>query len=234
MAESPVIERGVLTASGPVWDAATRRAEVIGRPAAKSAVGLAAADEVAAELGISRRQVYVLVGRWRAGEGVVSDLLPGKSSGGRGAGRLPADVEAIVREVLRSRYLTRQRRSVAAVCREITRQCRVRGLHAPSRGTVLRRIAQLDPVKTTTARQGQDAARSRRSAGGVPPKVTGLLEQVQIDHTPVDVIVVDQRHRLPIGRPYITAAIDVFSRCVVGLVVTLEGVPVTNVSPAAK
>nr|WP_206061798.1 DDE-type integrase/transposase/recombinase [Nonomuraea basaltis] len=41
-------------------------------------------------------------------------------------------------------------------------------------------------------------------------------------HTPVDLEVVDERHRLPIGRPYLTAAIDMASRCVVGLVVTLE------------
>jgi putative transposase len=227
--ESPVVERGVLTASGPVWGAAARWAEVIGRLASKSTVGLVAADEAAAELGVSRRQVYVLVGRWRTGEGVVSDLLPGRSSGGRGVGRLPEDVEAIVREVLASRYLTRQRRSVAAVCREIARQCRARSLPVPSRGTVLRRIAQLDPVKTTSAREGADAARSRRSAGGVPPEVTELLGQVQIDHTPVDVIVVDERHRLPIGRPYITAGICVCSRCVVGLVVTLEAPSATSV-----
>jgi len=38
----------------------------------------------------------------------------------------------------------------------------------------------------------------------------------------VDVIVVDERRRLPIGRPYLTVAIDVFSRCIVGMVVTLE------------
>jgi putative transposase len=227
--DSPVVERGVLTALGPVWNAATRRAEVIGRLAEESTVGQVAAEEAAAELGISRRQVYVLVGRWRAGEGVVSDLLPGRSSGGRGTGRLPDEVEAIVREVLRTRYLTRQRRSIAAICREIDRRCKVRGLRAPSRGTVLRRIALLDPVKTTSAREGADAARSRRSAGGVPPEITTLLEQVQIDHTPVDVIVVDERHRLPIGRPYVTAAIDVCSRCVVGLVVTLEAPSATSV-----
>lgn len=136
---------------------------------------------------------------------------------------------SIVREVLRSRYLTRQRRSVAAVCREIARQCRTRGLRAPSRGTVLRRIEQLDPVKSVSTREGADTTRSRRSAGGVPPEVTGLLERVQIDHTPVDVIVVDGRHRLPIGRPYVTAAICVCSRCVVGLVVTLEAPSATSV-----
>ncbi|WP_280489659.1 transposase family protein [Nocardia carnea] len=45
---------------------------------------------------------------------------------------------------------------------------------------------------------------------------------MQIDHTPADVIVVDERHRLPIGRPYVTAAIDEATKCVPGFVVTLE------------
>ncbi|MFH5211757.1 transposase family protein [Antrihabitans sp. NCIMB 15449] len=55
------------------------------------------------------------------------------------------------------------------------------------------------------------------------------MDRVQIDHTPIDVIVVDERHRLPVGRPYLTAAIDVMSRCVVGLVVTLEPPSATSV-----
>ncbi|MBX7554433.1 recombinase family protein [Streptomyces sp. tea 10] len=129
----------------------------------------------------------------------------------------------------RRRYLTRQRHSVAAVDREITRQCRARGLRVPSRGTVRRRIEQLDPVPSVAVRDGRDAARPLRSAGGVPPEVTKLLEQIQVDHTPVDVIVVDEQHRLPVGRPYLTVAIDVVSRCVVGLVVTLEAPSATSV-----
>ncbi|MGG2204572.1 transposase, partial [Escherichia coli] len=46
--------------------------------------------------------------------------------------------------------------------------------------------------------------------GGEPPAVTAPLEQVQIDHTVIDLIVVDDRDRQPIGRPYLTLAIDVF------------------------
>ncbi len=229
MVDGPVLERGVLTAPAQTWDAAARRAEVIKQLAGQAAVGLDAVEAAAGELGISRRQVYALVKRWRAGEGVVSDLLPGRSSGGRGGTRLTDEVEAIVRDVLQKRYLTRQRRTVSAIVREITRECRVRGFPVPSRGTVLRRIAQLDPVSAATARDGADAARPLRSAGGTPPEITGLLEQVQIDHTPVDVIVVDERHRLPIGRPYLTAAIDVCTRCVVGLVVTLDAPSATSV-----
>jgi putative transposase len=178
MADDPVAaERGVLTAPAEAWDLAVRRTEVIRELAAQRVVSLEAADAAASQLGVSRRQVYVLVGRWRAGEGVASDLLPGTSSGGRGGGRLPDEVEAVVREVLRTRYLTRQRRTVASVYRDITRECRVRGLRVPSRGTVLRRIAMLDPVKTVTAREG----RTRRGPGGPPagrrPRSPGCLSR---------------------------------------------------------
>nr|AVI43684.1 hypothetical protein [Klebsiella pneumoniae] len=41
--------------------------------------------------------------------------------------------------------------------------------------------------------------------GGEPPAVTAPLEQVQIDHTVIDLIVVDDRDRQPIGRPYLTS-----------------------------
>jgi putative transposase len=220
--EDPVLERGLLTVPDEVWQLAVQRAEVIGPLAAAPSVGAGAVDAAAAQLGVSRRQVYLLLERWRAGEGVVSDLIPGRSSGGRGRQHLSDDVEAVIREVLRTQYLTRQKKTVAAVHREIARVCRTRGLVVPSRGTITRRIARLDPVKARSAREGPDAARSLRSAGGVVPLITQVLQQAQIDHTVVDVIVVDEQHRRPIGRPYVTAAIDVFSRCVVGLVVTLE------------
>jgi putative transposase len=153
---------------------------------------------------------------------VVSDLIPGRSSGGRGGQRLAVEVEEVIREVLRKHYLTRQRKTVAAVHREVRRVCRVRGLPVPSRGAIVRRIAGLDPHAEKTAREGADAARALESAGGQVPPVIGVLEQVQIDHTVIDLIVVDERDRQPIGRPYLTLAIDVFTRCVLGMVVTLE------------
>jgi putative transposase len=227
--ETVAAERGLLTAPDEAWDVAVRRAEVIGPLARLDVVGRGAVDAASAQLGISRRQVYVLLRRWRAGEGVVSDLLPGRSSGGRGGQELPDEVEVVIREVLRQQYLTRQKKTVAAVCREITRICRTRGLRVPSRGAVERRIAGLDPVERARRREGPDAARALQAAGGVPPPVTRVLEQVQVDHTVVDLEVVDEQHRLPIGRPYITAAIDVFSRSITGLVVTLEAPSATSV-----
>ncbi|WP_442978155.1 integrase catalytic domain-containing protein [Rhodococcoides yunnanense] len=58
--------------------------------------------------------------------------------------------------------------------------------------------------------------------GRCPPPVTAVLQQVQIDHTVVDLMIVDEYDRAPIGRPDLTIAIDVFSRCVPGFVVTLD------------
>lgn len=54
------------------------------------------------------------------------------------------------------------------------------------------------------------------------PKVDYPLDVVQIDHTLVDIIIVDQVERLPIGRPYLTIAIDVYSRCIAGFILSLE------------
>jgi len=56
------------------------------------------------------------------------------------------------------------------------------------------------------------------------------LSLVQIDHTLVDVIVVDSVTRAPIQRPWLTLAIDVWSRCVVGFHLSLEAPSATSVA----
>jgi putative transposase len=76
-------ERGVLSAPDAAWEMAVQRATVIGRLAQADRVTVEAADAAAAELKISRRRVYALVRRWREGSGLVSDLIVGRSGGGR-------------------------------------------------------------------------------------------------------------------------------------------------------
>jgi len=219
---SPITEQGVATLPEAAWAQARHRAEIIGPLAALEVVGHEAADEAAQALGLSRRQVYVLIRRARQGTGLVTDLTPGRSGGGKGKGRLPEPVERIIRELLQKRFLTKQKRSLAAFHREVAQACKTQKLPVPARNTVAQRIAGLHPAKIARSRGGQDAARPLQGAGGIPPEVTMPLEQVQIDHTVIDLIVVDERDRQPIGRPYLTLAIDVFTRCVLGMVVTLE------------
>ncbi|WP_245501704.1 transposase family protein, partial [Mesorhizobium sp. M2A.F.Ca.ET.067.02.1.1] len=56
------------------------------------------------------------------------------------------------------------------------------------------------------------------------------FDVVQMDHTLVDVIVVDRQYRRPLQRPWLTLAIDVASRTVAGFYLTLE--PPSTVSVA--
>lgn len=219
---APVAESGTLTMPDAAWDRMKSISAVIAPLAAQAIIGSAAVDAAASSLGVSRRQVYVLIKRHRDGSGLLTDLAAGRSSGGKGSPRLSGEVEDLVREMVRKHFLTRQKRTLAAVYRDIAAACRARQLPIPARNTVEQRIRALNPVEVGRRRGGPDAVRSLQSAGGEVPAIGTILEQVQIDHTVIDVIVVDERERQPIGRPYLTAAIDVCSRSLVGMVVTLE------------
>jgi putative transposase len=53
-------------------------------------------------------------------------------------------------------------------------------------------------------------------------EANAALELIQIDHTLADVMIVDSTHRRSIGRPWLSLAIDVATRAVLGLHVGLE------------
>lgn len=78
-----------LTLSDNAWEQAKNRATVIGALAKRRITGIAAADEAATKLGVSRRRVYLLLGRYRQGSGLVTDLALHRSTGGKGGNRLP-------------------------------------------------------------------------------------------------------------------------------------------------
>jgi putative transposase len=110
-------------------------------------------------------------------------------------------------------------------------RCRERGIELPSEGTVRTRINRLSPAVVTSRRTTAYTARQRFG-----PKVGHLpgadypYAVIEIDHTPLDLILVDDIHRQPIGRPFLTLAIDVFSRTVAGFHLALESPSSTSVA----
>lgn len=89
-------------------------------------------------------------------------------------------------------------------------------LTCPARSTVYRWLNGLRQDIVDGARLGADAARAkyRVALGGL--RVDGVLERVEIDHTPLDLIVIDGATQLPLGRPWLTMAIDKASRFPMG------------------
>lgn len=209
------------------WHEAERRGAML-RTLAAGRCRRSDAAAAAAALGLSTRQVYALVRRLRASGGLLTALVPRKPNGGRGRTRLAAAVEAIIGAVIGEVWLDRQQRSIADAALEVRRRCLVAGLKAPAPSTIYRRITALDPEATVRRRRGYDAARVFAPVGPSSLVASRPLAVVQMDHTPVDLVIVDERHRRPIGRPYLTVAIDVYSRCVVGFCLTLD--PPSSVS----
>jgi putative transposase len=82
--------------------------------------------------------------------------------------------------------------------------------------TFNRRIKLLPPYPVAVARHGKFKADQwfAYCASHIPP--TRILERVEIDHTPLDLILLDDELLIPLGRPYLTLLIDVFSGCVLG------------------
>ena len=75
-----LIEQGILSASDSAWDCARLRMEVIAPLAQLKSVTLELAGNAASKLGLSRRQIYTLIKRYRHSEGLVTDMCNGPIS----------------------------------------------------------------------------------------------------------------------------------------------------------
>jgi putative transposase len=152
-------------------------------------------------------------------------LVPNVSGGGKGTSRIGKPVAELLDTVIREVYLTPQCRTAAAVIRETERRCQMAGVEPPSANTVRRRLRDLPQEERQRAR---GMTKCIPVAGRTPP-ARFPLDAVQIDHTKADVILVDPVDRKPIGRPWLTVAIDIYSRCIVGIHLSLEAPSATSV-----
>jgi len=223
------VETGFMDVPKEIWQEAQKRAKVIRPIASMNTVPVSTAKQAAKELCVSSRTIYELINRYRKSGGLVTSMVPNTSSGGRGRSRLHPITEQIINSTIDEMYLSKQKYPIAAVVHEIARRCARANLKNPSFNTVNERIKKISSVKAKKHRDGYKAVRTLTAIKGESPPVTAPLELIQIDHTPVDLIIVDEKTRRPIGRPYLTAAIDNFSRCITGFCLTLEAPCATSV-----
>lgn len=176
----------------------------------------------AQEIGVDTSTLYRWLERYSAG-GAVSSLVP-KPRGWRGGrSRLSPIAEQLVDQVLEEFFLTPQRPTAQKTIEEVQRQCLLQGIDAPSPNTIRHRIAKIPEKKRLVRRGEKERARNKFEATpGRFPNADFPLAVVQIDHTPVDLILVDDIYRKPIGRPFLTVAIDVYSRMILGYYLSFD------------
>lgn len=154
--------------------------------------------------------------------GLVSSLIRRRRNDA-GKKRLDERVEKIIIDTIENFYLTAQLRTPAKTAYEIRKICLQNSLPAPDASTVRNRIFELSEEYRLRRRRGSKAADERFSPlRGSFPGADFPLAVVQIDHTPVDVIIVDDENRKAIKRPYLTLATDVYSKMCVGFFLSLD------------
>lgn len=204
------------------WSEATRRAEIVRSIVEAIGPRTNAVRMKALEARVHPATIYRWIRTFEATESVTS-LLPVRPSGGKGKRRLDNAIEEIVRTTIEEYYLSGQQRSAQKTCEEIGLRCRRTGLTAPHPNTVRKRISAIDERVRLERRSRKASARSLFTPiRGEFPDAEFPLAVVQIDHTKADLILVDDVYRRPIGRPWITVAIDVFSRVVLGFYASFD------------
>jgi putative transposase len=213
------IRKDIDTASEAEWAIACRRAAVLAPLLPRSST--AAVAEAALQLGISTATTYRLLARYRK-DPMPSTLLPAKVGLPSGTNLLKPELEELIQEMIRSFYLKRERPRIADLHRRIAVECHHLDLRCPSYKAVWRRIQNLDPALLVCQREGAKAARERFKAVLNGPQPKRPFDLYQIDHTLVDVIVVDEVDRKPIGRPWLTIVVDVATRMIAGFHLSLN------------
>jgi putative transposase len=162
--------------------------------------------------------------KWLAAGRDIRAIIPRHAERGKAGTRLAPEVKAVTDQVIQELYMTAERKRVPEVHLEIVRRLsdankyrpETDRLPIPSRTTIYREIQRRPPYETMVARYGKRRADMEFRVSVAGPETSRTLQRVTMDHTPADIIVVDDNSMLPLGRPTITSALDEYSRCPMG------------------
>lgn len=149
----------------------------------------------------------------------------------------PAVLSDLIIEGIERVYLTEQRESKVALRDWINARVRKENLaRSPqealpdvSMRLINRFLDQYEKYDVLKRRYGQRIATQQLAMFGKGPECTRPLQRVEVDNTPLDVLVIDEATSLVLGRPWITVMIDRYSRMVVGLHVSFRKPSVQSV-----
>ena len=151
----------------------------------------------------------------------ISSLIPKHSSKGNIQQHIDSDF--LIKKAINEKYLTLTRCSISQTFKYYcdlviieNRSLPAKKIKSVSQRTFYNRINALPKYDVALKRYGKRYADINYRAVDKMIKVTRPLERVEIDHTPLDLILLDDNLEIPLGRPYLTILIDSYSKCIVG------------------
>jgi len=128
--------------------------------------------------------------------------------------RLNDECLKIVKKVIEHEYLTLIRPKPKAIFDSIESKCLFDGISPPLYDTVYKILKRLNPELKERMRNGKSGNEKYTEVqrGFSNKEAKFPLHIVEIDHTQLDLDIIDEKTGYVIGRPYITLGIDVYSR----------------------
>ncbi|MEX3669393.1 DDE-type integrase/transposase/recombinase [Paraburkholderia phenoliruptrix] len=162
---------------------------------------------------------------WLRAKFDVRALIDRWESRGQKPKPIPERLAELIDEGIERIFLTPQRESLSETMdwiqfeieKENQRRAPEDALPSVSRRMLKRAVARIDRYAILKARFGERYAREAIRVYKKGPICTRPLERVEVDNTPLDILVIDSSTGLLLGRPWITAMIDAYSRMVVGI-----------------
>ncbi|MBD1577290.1 DDE-type integrase/transposase/recombinase [Vibrio sp. S11_S32] len=216
--------------SNEYWEKALKKYEALKPLLNAEQYNPTAVKQRANTVGVSSRTLY----RWLQAYnsiGSIVGLIDQKRGWQTGSSRLDEKQEKLMSQVFNNFYLHKQRPTIEQTIRETQRIANIEGISCPSRRTIRNRILQISEHERLSKRGQREKAKNKF----VPkpnsfPDADYPLSVIQIDHTPVDLIIVDNEYRKPIGRPFLTLAMDINTRMITGYYLSLDAPSVTSVA----
>lgn len=198
---------------------ASNRYEVLLPMAGKRPLSKSDMTQCTDTLKLSASQVYRLLDRLDSNIGPLS-LLPQRRGRVKGIKLIEASAEDIIQEVIDKHYegpgITYQE-----IFDKVKDRCLEKSIPVPSAATVNNRLRERNPRALQAKKYGPKAASQEFEVRGGKVLPEEPLELIQIDHAEVDCIIVDSEQRKSLIRPWVTLAIDVYTRVILGFYLSL-------------
>jgi putative transposase len=130
----------------------------------------------------------------------------------------------ILKDVIEKEYLTIKKPNKSKIIEYINNRCQINNLRKLNDSTLYKLLNRIDKKVVLRMRHGKKASESFEDVERGYSNNDALypLHIVEIDHTPLDMDVIDGTTGYNMGRSWITMRIDVYSRCIWCLYVSFE------------
>ncbi|MGL6512569.1 Mu transposase C-terminal domain-containing protein [Aeromonas hydrophila] len=162
------------------------------------------------------RKIYIQHGR------MLVSLIPKHQAKGNSRSRLAPSDELFFEQAVH-RYLVGEQPSIASAFQLYSDSIRIENIGVVenpiktiSYMAFYNRVKKLPAYQVMKSRKSPHIADVEFKAIGSHKPPSRIMARVEIDHTPLDLLLLDDDLLVPLGRPSLTLLIDAYSHCVVG------------------